>query len=73
MKNPFSPKNEFAEVIDTFFNGRPAPGTSEQRAKHEADVIKKIVRMKTCRVRVGDKFYRITAEEVVESTQEKRP
>jgi hypothetical protein len=58
--------NPIAEIIDTFFNGRPAPRDPEPTGPAVVlpDSIDNLVRRGPFRVRVNGKLYRITVEPV---------
>lgn len=54
--------NYFAEILDVFFNGRPAHAP-EKKEKRGATVAEVVARGK-CVVRISGKYYKITAEQI---------
>jgi hypothetical protein len=55
--------NLVTEIIDTFFNGRPAP-EGRGREQSVSVTIRELVRRGISVVRVEGKLYRVTAEEI---------
>lgn len=51
--------NPIAEILDTFFNGRPAPKVKPGVNWPE------LIKRKTCHVLVGGKTFRVTVDPVV--------
>lgn len=61
--------SDIAELVDVFFNGRPARGYRPVRPGREGSIpgqvtIEELVRRKSSVVRVGTKLYRVEVKEV---------
>jgi len=56
-------QNPFAEILDTFFNGRPAPKPTPPKG---AVTLAEIIARRKSHVRFGGKLYRIEVTEVEE-------
>lgn len=55
--------HSLAEVIDVFFNKRPAAQEGRTEAEVRSETLKDLVLRAPCRIRVGKKYFRVTVKE----------
>jgi hypothetical protein len=67
MADPFGCRNPLAEVLDTFFNGRPAPqdvSPPPSPKKRNMVTVAELIRRQTSVILYDGKLYRVKVKEV---------